>query len=98
MPHIIAPDLARGIGEPVGEHRRGRIEQQARAFERIAGDRDHARFLALHLAVGIHINDAVDLTGSVVLDPHRHAVRANFKIAGSLTFGNLGVKGRPFGA
>ena len=74
------------------------VQQKARTFQRISCDRDDAGFLFLRLAVGVHIDDAVDLAGSVVLDPHRHAVRANFEIAGRLTFGNLGVKRRPLGA
>ncbi len=66
VPHVVAPDLARAVGEPVGEHRRDAVQQQPRAFERIAGDRDHARLLALMRPRRVGIDDTRHLAGRVM--------------------------------
>ena len=45
--HVVLSDLTRGIGQAVGEHVRRRIEQQSGAFDRVPGNADDARLLAL---------------------------------------------------
>ena len=77
---------------------RRRIEQQAWALQRIAGDSDDARLLALHLAVLVGIDDPGRLARSVVLDFDDLAVGSDFELAGRLSLGDFGIERRPFGA
>ena len=66
--HVVPPDLARAVGEPVREHGGGRVQEKPRALDRIAGDTDDARALDMLIAVGIDIEHARDLAGIVMLD------------------------------
>ena len=73
VPHVVPADLAGGVGETVRELGRGRVQQQARALDRVAGDADDARLLALLLAVLVGIDHGRDLARRIVLDLQRLA-------------------------
>jgi hypothetical protein len=96
--HVVAPDLARGVGEPVRELGRGRVQEQPRGLDRVAGDADDPPFLHLLLAVGIGIEHARDLAGGVVLDLQDHRLRPELELAGRLSLRDLGIERRPLGA
>ena len=98
MPHIVASHLARGVGEPVRELRRLRIEQEPRRLDRIAGDADHARLLLLQGPALVGVDDAVDLAAGIVVDLDHHAVRSDLEMTGTLRLRDLGVERRPFSA
>jgi len=61
VPHVVASDLARGVGEPVRELRRLRIEQEPWGLDRIAGNADDARLLLLQGSGLVGVHDAVTL-------------------------------------
>ncbi len=96
--HVVLADHARGIGEPVGEHRRGGIEQQARAFDRVAGDADDPRLLHLQIAVLVEILDAGHLAAVVMQDARDMGVIAHLEVAGRLAARDVGIGRRPLRA
>ena len=71
MPHVVPANLAGGVREPVWKGRRGRVEQEPRAFDRIARDADDARFLHDVFAVLIGIQHAGRFAVGVVLNLQR---------------------------
>src|SRR6185369_15947921 len=98
VPHVVAADLPRRIGQAVGVPARRRVQQQARTFDRIARYADDARLLALHIPVLVRVDDRVHLPCGVVLDLQHLRVRPDFELARRLTLRNLGIERRPFGA
>ena len=92
------PTWPEELGEAAGELRRGGVEQQARALQRIARDCDDARLLPLQLVVRVEIGHARDLARGVVLDLRDMRLRTNFHVPRFLALGNLGVERRPFRA
>jgi hypothetical protein len=96
--HVVPADLARGIGEPVGEHVRGGVEQEPRALDRVAGDGDDAGGLALLGAARIGIDHAGDLAAVVMLDAQDMGIRPHLELAGRLALRDLGIERRPFRA
>ena len=87
VPHVVAADLAGGVGEPVGELARFGQQQQPRRLDRVAGDADDARLLPLLLAILVEIDDAVDLAGRVMLDPGGVAFGRTSRLPVSSPFG-----------
>ena len=68
MPHVVAPHLPGGIGQPVAEHLRSRQQQQAWRLDGIAGQAHDSSLLALLAPLGITIQDGIDLALPVMLD------------------------------
>ena len=97
MAHVMAAHLARCVGQPVGELRRRRVEQQARRFDGVAGDAHHARLLQVVGAVPVGVEHAGHPAAPVVHHLQRHALGAQVEPAGVLRLGDLGMQRRPFG-
>ena len=98
MTHVVASHLARTVRQTLREHGGRAVQQQARAFQRIARHRHDAGLLPLLLAAAIDIHHAGDLAPRIVFDPQRHRVRSHLEIAGRLTLGDLGVQRGPLAA
>ena len=97
--HVVPADLARAVGQPVRELGRGRVQQQARALDRIAGDADDPRLLHLLLAVLVGIEHAGDLAGVRRAGSAAPGAAAAARACRSRSpLRNLGVERRPFGA
>ena len=95
---IVPADLARRVGHAVLEHVGGRVQQQARALDRIPGNADDARLLHLVLPVLVRIEHTSDLALRIVLDLQHHAVGTQFELSGLHRLGDFGVERGPFRA
>ena len=82
----------------MGKLRGLRQQQQPRCLDRVAGDADDPRLLALLLALRVPIYHAGDAPVGAVLDARRHALDAQIEITGGLGARDLGVQGAPFRA
>ena len=98
MAHIIAAHLAGTVGQTVREHRRGRIQQQPWAFDRIARHTDDPGLLKDLVAILVGIQNPGDLARLVMLDLEHMATLAHFQIAGRFAIGDIGIGGGPFRA
>ena len=58
VPHVIAPYLAAGVRQPVRKERGSGVQQEPRGLDRVAGDADGARPLALLASPGVDVDDA----------------------------------------
>src|SRR6266446_8788216 len=96
--HVVAADLPGAVGKAVRIQVGCAVEQQTRAFDRVAGDRDDPRFLALHVSGFVGIDDASYLARCIVLDLHSHAVRTYFEVAGRLALRDFAIERRPLRA
>ena len=89
--HHVAPHLVGVVAEPVSKASGGRVEQQARRLDRIAGDADGSRPLE-PLASIVHVADAAHASARLVeLDLNGHRVGTDL---GSVleSIGNVGDK------
>ncbi len=77
LDHQVLADEAGGIGEPIGKPGAGRIEEEARRLDRVAGDDDILRALEppASLAAVAHARRPA---ACVVLDPPDHGKVADF--------------------
>ena len=96
--HVVAPHLARGVGQTVFELAGLRQQKQARRLYGVAGHAHDARFLALLLAVFVAVHHARDAAGSVVLYAGDMGLGAQLKAASGLGRWQFGVKRGPLGA
>src|SRR6202043_2657421 len=98
VPHIVAADVARAVREPVLEPAAVGGEQQARTLDRVAGNRDSSRLLALHGPGRIGEDYGIHLAVSVMLDADGLRLRPHLELAGRLAPRNLRIERRPFRA
>lgn len=96
--HVVAPHLSGRVRQSVREHRTCRIEQKARAFDRVAGDANDPGLLQVLVAVCVCIKHAGHLAGCVVLDLEHMRTLAHLEVSGRLTTGNVRIGRRPFGS
>ena len=59
MEHEVPPDEPTAVGEPVGEPRRARVQQEPRRADAVGGQDDRARLLLAHAPVAVVVEDAV---------------------------------------
>ena len=96
--HVVLAHLARGIGQAVGEHAGGRIQQQPRRLDGVTRHADHARLLQLLAALVVHVEHAIGAALLVVLDLQHHGLGAQLDLARGLGARHLGVERGPLGA
>src|SRR5258706_6009167 len=96
MSHVVSPNMAAGVAEPVRELRRRRIQKQPRRLDGVACNSDGTSFLTLLIAILVNVDNARDFALGVVLNLDGLALGANFELARLFALGDLGDKRRPF--
>src|SRR5205085_251490 len=71
---------------------------QAGGFDRIAGDADDPRSLALFGTLAVAVDDSADSSVGPMLDASCHALDAKIQVPGGLRAGNLRVQRAPLRA
>src|SRR5437879_7993536 len=77
---------------------RAQQRQQSRRLYCIPGHTHDARALPLVDALSINVHDRIGPPGSIVLDAHGVALRAQLEVASRLGARHLGIERRPLGA